>query len=853
MMNAVKRCAIVVVLLMIAAPAGAAVTFLNAWGTYGTGAGQFGFPVGVAVSPTGQVYVADMDSDRIQRFSADGTYETQWGSSGSNYGEFYSPIGVAVAPSGQVYVADAGNNRIQRFSSDGTHEIQWGYSGTGDGQFDGPFGVTVGPSGQVYVADYGNNRIQRFSADGAYETKWGTLGSSYGQFIDPYDMAVSPGGLVYVVDSGNNRIQRFTSSGGYQLQWGSYGTNEGQFNYPTGIAISANDLVYVADSYNDRIQRFSADGTYETQWGSSGSGSGQFAWPFCVAVGPTGLVYVTDSDNYRVQRFFDYDAWVAPATHYLPDSIEFDSDFTLDGGKSLIVPGAATVSGSWLRLTGGSLNSQSIDLIGGALYYQAGTLSFQELNAGLLYVANGSPLAITQGMVAHPDDLVVESYASLQVAGGEVLTSGNANTSAGAVVAVSSGLFGAGSTVYNSGDLLLGDAVLARVSAAYVENNGTIRGSGRVEAPLLNNGEVRVGAGEKLRIGQSGLAAHFNTGLIEAIGNPQYGGPAEVEFVDWIQNYPGTGMIAARNATLRFDGGLDNQGSLAFSFGTSDVFGDISSIGDITLAGGAEVTFYDDVDGIGGSMVIAKVGSTTSKAVMFGSWNAGFSGGGELFAFGDLRPGASPAEVTMGGDLFLGPSTNTYIEIGGLAPGSEYDVVNVTGDAAIDGDLVVSLIDPLGGGNVFAPSAGDTFEILTAGDLLGTFGSESFPAIPGKPGLEWLVDYDYTEDIVQLSVVPIFEADFDEDGDVDDADLARWRSGFGSGSNHDQGDADLDGDVDLADLMVWQRQLGSSISLAAANVAIPEPAGIVLAFFFFATVLTARMPRAVRDGVALTN
>ena len=43
----------------------------------------------------------------------------QWGSEGSGDGQFYSPNGIAVDSSGNVYVADTENQRIQKFTTDG--------------------------------------------------------------------------------------------------------------------------------------------------------------------------------------------------------------------------------------------------------------------------------------------------------------------------------------------------------------------------------------------------------------------------------------------------------------------------------------------------------------------------------------------------------------------------------------------------------------------------------------------------------------------------------------------------------------------------------------------------------------
>ncbi|MEM9353290.1 MAG: M14-type cytosolic carboxypeptidase [Planctomycetota bacterium] len=73
-------------------------------------------------------------------------------------------------------------------------------------------------------------------------------------------------------------------------------------------------------------------------------------------------------------------------------------------------------------------------------------------------------------------------------------------------------------------------------------------------------------------------------------------------------------------------------------------------------------------------------------------------------------------------------------------------------------------------------------------------------------------------------------ADFDEDGDVDAADLAAWENGFSiaSGANHWDGDADGDGDVDLADVFVWQQQEGNGVAVTAAASVVPEPAAATL-------------------------
>lgn len=275
----------------------------RSWGEYGSLAGYFSSPSGIAVDRYNSVYVADTGNNRIQKYSSSGTYLAAWGSSGSGNGQFSNPYGVTADTDGYVYVADADNNRIQKFKADGTYQSQWGSFGSGNGQFISPVGVTVDTTGNVYVVEKVNHRIQKFKADGIYLSKWGSMGHGDGQFIFPCGVTVDTTGYVYVADTTNNRIQKFKADGTYLSQWGSYGSGNGQFSSPNGVMVDTAGYVYVADTGNHRIQKFKADGTYLSQWGSSGTGNDQFSGPCGVAVDAAGYVYVSDQKNHRIQVF----------------------------------------------------------------------------------------------------------------------------------------------------------------------------------------------------------------------------------------------------------------------------------------------------------------------------------------------------------------------------------------------------------------------------------------------------------------------------------------------------------------------------------------------------------------------
>jgi len=94
---------------------GEAVYYYN---TSGIRLGYFGADrcEGVAVAPNGEVFVTKTNH-LVQRFSSSGSLIEGWGGRGSGPGEFEFPCGIAVSPTGErVYVADSGNHRIQYFN-----------------------------------------------------------------------------------------------------------------------------------------------------------------------------------------------------------------------------------------------------------------------------------------------------------------------------------------------------------------------------------------------------------------------------------------------------------------------------------------------------------------------------------------------------------------------------------------------------------------------------------------------------------------------------------------------------------------------------------------------------------------
>jgi hypothetical protein len=133
---------------------------------------------------------------------------------------------------------------------------------------------------------------------------------------------------------------------------------------------------------------------------------------------------------------------------------------------------------------------------------------------------------------------------------------------------------------------------------------------------------------------------------------------------------------------------------------------------------------------------------------------------GAVIMGGEIVPGAPIGVLQVAGTYSQGGGGILNVEIGGLAAGTEFDALEVSGDAALAGTLNVSLV----GG--FTPNPGDTFRIMTFATHTGDFSVNSGLIIGGGLGFRKVYgDTDLTLEVVQE--ICNDEIDNDDNGLID--------------------------------------------------------------------------------------
>jgi RHS repeat-associated protein len=322
---------------------------------------ELSYPCGVAVDTSGNVYIADTGNNCIRKVDTSGIITTVTGDGTDGYSgdgglateaKLRCPRGVAVDGSGNIYIADMNNNRIRKVDTNGiittvAGDGTDGYSGDGgpaaQAELNWPDDVAVDGSGNLYIADTHNQCIRKVDTSGIITTVagdgtwWGGYSGDGGpateaELCGPYGVAVDTSGNLYIAATCNWCIRKVDTNGiittvagdgtdGYSGDGGP--ATEAELSYPYGVAVDTSGNLYIADTYNWCIWKVDTSGIITTVAGDGTkgySGDGGLATeaklrcPRGVAVDGSGNIYIADTNNHCIRKVGSFSAFAGVMT-----------------------------------------------------------------------------------------------------------------------------------------------------------------------------------------------------------------------------------------------------------------------------------------------------------------------------------------------------------------------------------------------------------------------------------------------------------------------------------------------------------------------------------------------------------
>lgn len=291
-------------------------------------------PRGVAVSPSGDVFISDISEDTIRRVGNDGIISTFAGGSYPSGGAvednvpalntFLNDPSALEFSSGELFIADTKNYRVRKIKDNLISTV------SGSKSYNRPHGIALF-NGMVYIADPLTHTVLRIAQDGTSTVIAGNGTAGYSgdgglatqaQLFNVSGVAVLPSGEIVIADTSNHRIRKINTDGIIQTICGTgsagfSGDNilatSSQLNMPTDVEVSPiSGEIFIVDTNNHRIRKINSDGKLVTIAGTGAAtmnGDGQISTfaamntPTTISISPTtGQIFIADYENRRIRK-----------------------------------------------------------------------------------------------------------------------------------------------------------------------------------------------------------------------------------------------------------------------------------------------------------------------------------------------------------------------------------------------------------------------------------------------------------------------------------------------------------------------------------------------------------------------
>lgn len=170
-----------------------------------------------SVSSKGDIYILDRGLHRILKTDNNGIKANEIGGFGWDLKQFDQPMDIWSENSLDVYIADYNNGRIQRFdrqlnlvSSIVGDEVQ-----EGDYSFSFPIALAVSTFGDLFFIEEERNRVLQFDELGKPVRSFGDFDDDQGKLDHPISLAINQQNHIFVLDVENSSVVHFDYYGNF--------------------------------------------------------------------------------------------------------------------------------------------------------------------------------------------------------------------------------------------------------------------------------------------------------------------------------------------------------------------------------------------------------------------------------------------------------------------------------------------------------------------------------------------------------------------------------------------------------------------------------------------------------------
>ena len=479
----------------------------------------------------------------------------------------------------------------------------------------------------------------------------------------------------------------------------------------------------------------SGDPTFVTQAGQVDTLSGIISdgtEPGIVEVEGSGLLVMTGENTYSggttIASGAALQIGAGGTAGSIIGSVINDGALIFNRSNAQTFAGAMSGTGSLIKVGEGTLTLSGKNIYSGGTIVAAGTLTSDATSLQGTIVNNGS-VQFAQGAAG--------TYAGAMSGTGSLTKSG-----AGTLTLSGNNTYSGGTTVASG--TLTGDAT-------------------SLQGAIVNNGSVQFAQG----------TAGTYAGAMSGTGSLTKSGAGTLT-LSGTNTYSGGTTVASGTLTgdaTSLQGAIVNNGSVQFAQGAAGTYaGAMSGTGSLTKLGAGTLTLTGNnmISGQAtvqaGKLAVQGVLGTSALTVASGATlsGAGTVAGNVVVGSGAmLAPGNSPGTLTVAGNVTLSSGSTYAVDIDGrnysAAGGAgSYDRLSLTGATAVfnAGGVIAPTLRGIAGSatNSFAPVLGDTFTVVTAGGIAGSFSGVTQPA--SGLAANQRIDVLYAAKTINLVVTP---------------------------------------------------------------------------------------------------